>query len=398
MLIRCQSSSYVGIEISRQLQTYLSEASHNACNATSIDDVLLGNPKFLDCLDTAWKHLPEKSRTKILNRFSNQPQRVHTHRMWNKKTISKEPIKINKDVKAILPLWRSQPSAFLDQLSVDPLGSPRLPSQLYLNLHRLQQTRSIESVRWRFLLVAFYELREDVNKTYFHSKNYVRSEVQDEFISIICQSDMIKDTYENIKKNYVAWAKGGERYHVLIEELGGRGTLLLLPDDTQPHIWEHEMPKSGDDHNKMIQSLKSRGICEEANETKAHEAADRIWKYYRELMNNWIESRTNQSIISRSLSNTNQNIPAIDAGPVTSKRNPNSTYTLLNTDYIAGLTQDQQLPSVRNPSIQIPSGARLTSYEQDSQAVSTAGEYDKFGSNRKGKKRSRVTGRSERPA
>lgn len=53
--------------------------------------------------------------------------------------------------------------------------------------------------------------------------------------------------------------------------------------------WEHEMPKQGLDHDKMVQSLKDRGICEEANATNAHAVADLIWTYLRGLTDRWIQ-------------------------------------------------------------------------------------------------------------
>lgn len=50
--------------------------------------------------------------------------------------------------------------------------------------------------------------------------------------------------------------------------------------------WEREMPKAGDDHNKMILSLKTRGICAEAQ--SVHEVADKIWNYIYEKLDRWI--------------------------------------------------------------------------------------------------------------
>jgi hypothetical protein len=48
------------------------------------------------------------------------------------------------------------------------------------------------------------------------------------------------------------------------------------------------MPMTGTDHDLMIEKLKVRGICTEAEATGAHEVADRIWAELSSLLTGWI--------------------------------------------------------------------------------------------------------------
>lgn len=148
-----------------------------------------------------------------------------THRMWNAKTTSTSPIKIDKTIKDFLPLWETDPSAFFHRPQTQPNIENNPPAQIYLHLSQLQQTRTVDLVRWRLSLLVFYQLREDFNKKHVHAG------VQDQFVKIIHQSGLTQETDDEIKQNCTTWAGFGGRYQVLVKELGGRGVLLLLPDD-----------------------------------------------------------------------------------------------------------------------------------------------------------------------
>ncbi|KAM3066412.1 hypothetical protein ACMFMG_012102 [Clarireedia jacksonii] len=306
----------------------------------------------MDCFATAWTDLLPESRTAILNRVgSSETREPRRHRIWNTKTNSKTPIEIDKDINARLPFWKSYPLTFFDQhpmgefhdhnlLSIGGFRNHNLPSQLYLKLRSIEINTSIQSVQWRFLLLAFYDLRNE----FLHQK-YFASNVADDFISIICKCDLVKETKDIVKENCARWINAGGRYYLLAEELGGKGALLLLPGDISRTVLEHEMPKSGKDHEKMIKSLKSRGLYKDANSINAYayEVADIIWKSQREHMDLWIRVRPD--------SDANRNRPTIDAGLATFASNPNSINSLLNP----AESQSRQFLPVRRSSIPITS-------------------------------------------
>lgn len=52
--------------------------------------------------------------------------------------------------------------------------------------------------------------------------------------------------------------------------------------------WEHEMPLCGPDHDLMIEKLKARGICEEAQRTGAHDTVNKIWDELMKMVRGWV--------------------------------------------------------------------------------------------------------------
>ena len=146
--------------------------------------------------------------------------------MWNAKTASKTPIKIDDTIKTLLPSWESNPSSFFHYSSIEAhFKHELLPARMYLYLRHLRQNQAADTVRWRLFLLAFYQLKEDFNR------KRLRSGAQADFIGIIRESGLVKETDDEIGQNCTAWANAGGRYNVLAEELGGRGALLLLPDN-----------------------------------------------------------------------------------------------------------------------------------------------------------------------
>ena len=73
--------------------------------------------------------------------------------------------------------------------------------------------------------MAFNELKTKLGR------KTLRSRSEDEFINIIIRSGMIDETLDKIKSNCVAWANAGGRYRKIAHDLGGKGVLMLLPED-----------------------------------------------------------------------------------------------------------------------------------------------------------------------
>ena len=81
----------------------------------------------------------------------------------------------------------------------------------------------MDQIRWRITTVAFYHLKEDLQRHYGH--------VQDKLADIVFRSGLIDDTKDKISRDLIRWAQAEERYEALVEKLGGMSCLILLPSD-----------------------------------------------------------------------------------------------------------------------------------------------------------------------
>jgi hypothetical protein len=146
--------------------------------------------------------------------------------MWNAKTESDERIIINESIKPLLPSWLENPSTFLHYSPKNTQFNGDLPARFYLTLKRLNESRVVDLVRWRFYLLGFYELK----KTF--GRQQLRANSGDEFANLIIESELeIDNTQDDVKQNCASWANAGGRYGKIAEELGGKGILILLPED-----------------------------------------------------------------------------------------------------------------------------------------------------------------------
>lgn len=176
----------------------------------------------------AWEALPKSSQDTILTNVlpSKQKQlqrRKRQHRMWNQKTLSIQPITIDQSILPLLQNWQRKPAELflLSQHTFDLENG--LPTQLYLLLSTINQSQIIDSIRRRFLLLAFYKLREDYTLRRIHPNS------RNDFTNAIIQSGLVEP--EKVYDNCATWASAGARYNALVSSLGGKGILFLLPSD-----------------------------------------------------------------------------------------------------------------------------------------------------------------------
>lgn len=145
--------------------------------------------------------------------------------MWNTKTESKDHIAIDQSVEPLLETWEAAPTTFLQAPPAKAQLSGELPAAFYSILRDLNQSRAVDAIRWRFYLVGFYKLKQELGKS------LLRSEARDAFFDRIVSSNMIDDPPDTVKKNCTTWANAGGRYEKIASELGGMGVLILLPED-----------------------------------------------------------------------------------------------------------------------------------------------------------------------
>lgn len=178
----------------------------------------------MKCLRSAWPRLPTQSQRVIL-RGPNVSKTARKHRMWNSKTESEDQITIHWSIKPLLPTWETTPITFLQAAPADFQLSRELPAALYIFLRDLDQSRAVDTIKWRFHLVGFHQLKQDLGKS------ALRSRSGDEFCNLVVGSDLIHDPLETVRKNCITWANAGGRYEKVARELGGKGILMLLPED-----------------------------------------------------------------------------------------------------------------------------------------------------------------------
>jgi hypothetical protein len=149
--------------------------------------------------------------------------------MWNAKTESEEHITVNKSVKPLLKTWEANPTTFLQYAPANIQLSRELPAAFYFILKDLDQSRAVDAIKWRFYLVGFCQLKQDFGKS------VLRSGSGDAFFDFVIGSNLIDDPSDIVKKNCTAWANAGGRYEKIARELGGKGILILLPEDILRH-------------------------------------------------------------------------------------------------------------------------------------------------------------------
>lgn len=142
--------------------------------------------------------------------------------MWAASTLSERPIVVNKSVEPLLKSWESDPLTFLRYSPQIPQWDYDLPAQLYCALGGLDQSRAVDSIRWRLYLLAFYQLKQSI------LESVACSIVEDVFVSTI--ANFVRESPDAIKKKTNTWTHAGARYWKIADDLG-RGSLLLLPDD-----------------------------------------------------------------------------------------------------------------------------------------------------------------------
>lgn len=145
--------------------------------------------------------------------------------MWNAKTLSNDPIIINQSIKPLLKTWEQNPYTFLQYAPANVLLESDFPGRLYHTLRTLNQSQAVDPIRWRFYLLALYHSKQNL------AKRVLRASSEDEFINMVVDSDLVDEPRENVKQNCTAWANAGRRYEMIATELGGKGILILLPED-----------------------------------------------------------------------------------------------------------------------------------------------------------------------
>lgn len=109
---------------------------------------------------------------------------------------------------------------------------------IYEYLERLDLRQNINTIRARFVKVAFYRLKERLGV------RYMRSDSVDEMVTIISKSGVASNVPAGIKTKVSHWTDIGRRIDSLCRSIGGcathedshLGNLFCLPEDCNDEL------------------------------------------------------------------------------------------------------------------------------------------------------------------
>ncbi|KKZ61072.1 hypothetical protein EMCG_04316 [[Emmonsia] crescens] len=231
--------------------------------------------------------------------FKRIPQRIRGRTSPVDKAASRSSSRITlpKDLRGPFNTWKGNALTFKkhDEPVLSGVALDLSLVHSYLLLSKIEKQQIINKVRLRFFCVALFRLKEILQN------NHCIKDVVSCFAHTVHCSDLVGDQGGEILDKFHDWVDRGERYNLLAEELKGLGMLFLLPEDVGEYIWIREMPKERGHEKRinMIQSLRQRSICEEAETIGAHGVANEITNLILQpLLLSMLEVLQSQVIIS----------------------------------------------------------------------------------------------------
>lgn len=102
----------------------------------------------------------------------------------------------------------------------------------YMLVDNVEKNTIFSTIRLRFLYVSFFRLKESIQP-----EERLCTDVISLMVQTIYNSGLVKDSKDVVAKKLVNWTDRGERYDLLAKELGGLGSLLVLPDDIPESVY-----------------------------------------------------------------------------------------------------------------------------------------------------------------
>lgn len=155
----------------------------------------------------------------------NQERDRRTARKINNVDIIRCPQSLERPFR----VWKETPKTFLTypESTAHIQEKFELP-ELYLSLKGQSQSNEVNRIRWRFCLLLF----NDWKKSFCDKRLRIH---EDEFVDLILHSGLVTDDRQEVTRQVKLWGAQGKRYERLVQALGSRGALLLLPDEYGTH-------------------------------------------------------------------------------------------------------------------------------------------------------------------
>ncbi|RDK42403.1 hypothetical protein M752DRAFT_335973 [Aspergillus phoenicis ATCC 13157] len=202
-----------------------------------------------------------------------------------------EPIALVPEVNAHLADWKHSPHTFGSGAvseSLEVSTTEAYPVKCFLARCKAEEEIIINQVYSRFWEVIFHR---------FHDKSR-------EEIGASADTDLFGDISRSLKQfgslssweegdiqsRLRSWVRHGERYDRLIKDLGGEGTLLLLPFKGES-FWVERVPKTDTSgrRNDLIASLLKRGFKEVIKRNCLNDIALKVIDYHVNSLVSWFK-------------------------------------------------------------------------------------------------------------
>jgi hypothetical protein len=148
-------------------------------------------------------------------------------------------VTILEDVVDNIPQWSQTPLSFFQEdgnaldLGLSPIG------QLYKYVTEVTSRRIVDTIRTRFIKIAFHRLKERLGLHYMRSNNV------DVVAQIISNSGMVNCGLDIIKRKISQWTDLGGRTEALCRSIGSSstdedshlGNLLCLPEEYHDELY-----------------------------------------------------------------------------------------------------------------------------------------------------------------
>ncbi|KAE8155281.1 hypothetical protein BDV25DRAFT_135028 [Aspergillus avenaceus] len=166
-----------------------------------------------------------------------------------------------KNERLLLPVAQSQDVH--NDTSIDLSQASLSPKQVslagfYVLVTDIETHKEICNIRLRLFYVFFNRLKQKIQPQGFWNDAVTY------LAQIICRSGLVNDSMKVIQDKVTTWVERGGRYELLANDLGGLGSLLVLPEDVPESVWAKDLPKAAGNTRRitMIDSLRQRGILE----------------------------------------------------------------------------------------------------------------------------------------
>lgn len=154
-----------------------------------------------------------------------QDQRVQDQQI-HQQSRSRKPVELLTRFMPFLKQWKEQPDLFYSYVYGRSFHlEPTTFGGVYSLLSQ-SETRIAEYRHGNRLLYVLFALLKKI-----FGRVRLKGSILKEFASCIRESGLTDEASEDIQKNLGKWASHGERYALLAAQLGGPGSLLLLPKD-----------------------------------------------------------------------------------------------------------------------------------------------------------------------
>ncbi|KAJ5852779.1 uncharacterized protein N7529_012164 [Penicillium soppii] len=206
--------------------------------------------------------------------------RGHDNRV-DRAALRTTPICLPEELRPFLLAWKDHPEGFDSPLipfqgggnqNGDVASNP--VASKYLFLCTMERDSIVDRVRRRLCYIFFYMVKDHVQGHGPLTNDTILS------LSLLIQSTRrVQPDEAMIHRKLRMWIDAGERLWLLSKDLGGFGIVFLLPEDIGENVWQQNLPKSKTARrDRLLCSLRRRGISEEATALDAHSIAMAILK------------------------------------------------------------------------------------------------------------------------